>query len=67
MSKVAMVTGGASGIGAAISRRLARRGDKVAILDLQGDTLAATHFVSAGRGIRRPGIRGRRHRPAGSP
>ncbi|MFY9918611.1 MAG: SDR family oxidoreductase, partial [Mycobacterium sp.] len=39
MSKVAVVTGGASGIGAAISRRLARRGHKVAILDLQGDTL----------------------------
>jgi 2-hydroxycyclohexanecarboxyl-CoA dehydrogenase len=40
MSRVAVVTGGASGIGAAISRRLARRGDKVAILDLRGDTLA---------------------------
>jgi 2-hydroxycyclohexanecarboxyl-CoA dehydrogenase len=39
MSRVAVVTGGASGIGAAISRRLARRGDKVAILDLRGDTL----------------------------
>ena len=40
MSRVAVVTGGASGIGAAISRRLARRGDKVAILDLREDTLA---------------------------
>ena len=39
MSRVAVITGGASGIGAAISRRLARRGDKVAILDLKGDTL----------------------------
>ncbi|RDH76319.1 SDR family NAD(P)-dependent oxidoreductase [Mycolicibacterium moriokaense] len=39
MSRVAVVSGGASGIGAAISRRLARRGDKVAILDLQGDVL----------------------------
>jgi 2-hydroxycyclohexanecarboxyl-CoA dehydrogenase len=39
MSRVAVVSGGASGIGAAISRRLARRGDKVAILDRQGDTL----------------------------
>ena len=39
MSRVAVVSGGASGIGAAISRRLALRGDKVAILDLQGDTL----------------------------
>ncbi|MBX7435434.1 SDR family oxidoreductase [Mycobacterium sp. Y57] len=39
MSKVAVVSGGASGIGAAISRRLARRGDKVAILDLSSDVL----------------------------
>jgi 2-hydroxycyclohexanecarboxyl-CoA dehydrogenase len=39
MSRVAVVTGGASGIGAAISLRLARRGDKVAILDLRADTL----------------------------
>jgi NAD(P)-dependent dehydrogenase (short-subunit alcohol dehydrogenase family) len=29
MSKVAVVSGGASGIGAAISRRFARRGDRV--------------------------------------
>ncbi len=39
MSRVALVSGGASGIGAAITRRLARRGHKVAILDLPGDTL----------------------------
>ncbi len=39
MSRVAIVSGGASGIGAAITRRLARRGHKVAILDLHGDTL----------------------------
>ncbi|MBX7433929.1 SDR family oxidoreductase [Mycobacterium sp. Y57] len=39
MSRVAVVSGGASGIGAAISRRFARRGDKVAILDQRGDTL----------------------------
>ena len=41
MSRVAVVTGGASGIGAAISRRLASRGDKVAILDVQPDVLKA--------------------------
>jgi 2-hydroxycyclohexanecarboxyl-CoA dehydrogenase len=41
MSRVALITGGASGIGAAISRRLARRGDRVAVLDLRGDTLNA--------------------------
>ena len=45
MSRVAVVTGGASGIGAAISRRFARRGDKVAILDRQGDTLKR-HLVA---------------------
>lgn len=39
MNRVAIVSGGASGIGAAITRRFARRGDKVAILDLRGDTL----------------------------
>ena len=39
MSRVAVVSGGASGIGAAISRRFTRRGDKVAILDQQGDAL----------------------------
>lgn len=39
MSRVAVVTGGASGIGAAISRRLARRGDTVAMLDMRADTL----------------------------
>jgi 2-hydroxycyclohexanecarboxyl-CoA dehydrogenase len=45
MSRVAVVTGGASGIGQAISQRLAKRGDKVAIFDQQGDALK-TH-VSA--------------------
>lgn len=36
-SRVAVVTGGASGMGLAIARRLAERGDRVAIFDLQGD------------------------------
>ena len=39
MSRVAVVSGGASGIGAAISGRLASRGHKVAILDLDGDAV----------------------------
>jgi NAD(P)-dependent dehydrogenase (short-subunit alcohol dehydrogenase family) len=39
MGRVAIISGGASGIGAAISQRLARRGDKVALLDLRADTL----------------------------
>lgn len=37
MSRVAVVTGGASGIGLAVSARLATRGHRVAVLDVQGD------------------------------
>ncbi|MBE1536772.1 SDR family NAD(P)-dependent oxidoreductase [Actinomadura algeriensis] len=36
-SRVAVVTGGASGIGAATCHRLAERGHRVAVLDLDGD------------------------------
>ncbi|HME78510.1 MAG TPA: SDR family NAD(P)-dependent oxidoreductase [Mycobacterium sp.] len=41
MSRVAVVTGSASGIGQAISQRLAKHGNKVAIFDQQGDALKA--------------------------
>lgn len=37
ISRVAVVTGAASGMGAAISRRLADRGHRVALLDLDGE------------------------------
>ena len=37
MSRVAVVTGGASGMGLAIARRFAARGDRVALLDLDGE------------------------------
>src|SRR5690242_4384086 len=35
--RVAVVTGGASGMGLAVARRLAAAGDRVGILDLNGD------------------------------
>ncbi|MDT7545113.1 MAG: hypothetical protein QOE99_1223 [Actinomycetota bacterium] len=37
MSKVALITGGASGFGAEVARRLARRGDDVVLLDVDAD------------------------------
>jgi 2-hydroxycyclohexanecarboxyl-CoA dehydrogenase len=37
MERVAVVTGAASGMGLAIARHLAARGDRVALLDLQGE------------------------------
>jgi 2-hydroxycyclohexanecarboxyl-CoA dehydrogenase len=37
MSRVAVVTGGASGMGEAICQELGRRGHKVAVLDINGD------------------------------
>jgi len=50
MGRVAVVTGGASGMGLAIGRRLARDGHRVALLDLDGDAAerAATDLRAAG-------------------
>jgi NAD(P)-dependent dehydrogenase (short-subunit alcohol dehydrogenase family) len=39
VSRVAVVTGGASGIGQGICERLAARGDRVAVLDVQSDAV----------------------------
>lgn len=41
VGKAALVTGGASGLGAATARELAQRGAKVAVLDRNGDGAAA--------------------------
>ncbi|WP_418064235.1 SDR family NAD(P)-dependent oxidoreductase [Pimelobacter simplex] len=42
MNRTSIVTGGASGIGGAISRALAARGDHVVLNDIDGDAAAAT-------------------------
>ena len=50
MGRVAVVTGAASGMGLAIARHLAARGDRVALLDVQGDAarMAAEGVREAG-------------------
>ena len=49
--KVAVVTGGASGIGAACARNFAARGAKVAVADLNGDGATAVAAEFGGLGI----------------
>jgi len=48
--KIALITGGASGIGAACARVLAREGASIAISDIQDDKSAALAGEIAGRG-----------------
>ena len=63
--KVALVTGGASGLGEGLSRRFAAEGAKVLIGDIDGDAGAAlardiganAHFVEADVARARPGQR----------
>lgn len=50
--KVALVTGGASGIGAAIVSALIAKGARAAIVDLDGDAAAAAAASSVGHGAR---------------
>ena len=48
--RVAIVTGGGSGIGAAVSRRLAADGAAVAVFDLDGQSAAETAAIIEGAG-----------------
>ncbi|HVT36776.1 MAG TPA: SDR family NAD(P)-dependent oxidoreductase, partial [Nevskiaceae bacterium] len=50
-NKVAIVTGGARGIGAGIARCLADAGAQVAVVDLDGDAAEATAAALPVRGI----------------
>jgi 2-hydroxycyclohexanecarboxyl-CoA dehydrogenase len=52
MSRVAVVTGGASGMGLAIGRQLAARGERVALLDREGEAA-----LRAAEGLREAGAR----------
>jgi NAD(P)-dependent dehydrogenase (short-subunit alcohol dehydrogenase family) len=54
--RIAIVTGGASGIGLAISRRLATDGHAVAVLDLNGESAASTAGSIEAEGGRAVGI-----------
>jgi 2-hydroxycyclohexanecarboxyl-CoA dehydrogenase len=53
MDRVAVVTGAASGMGLAIARHLAARGDRVGLLDLQGDAAlrAAEDLTATGASV----------------
>src|SRR5215813_3194012 len=51
MDRVAVVTGAASGMGLAIARHLAARGDKVGLLDVQGEAV-----LQAAEDLRKEGV-----------
>ncbi|BBY38048.1 short-chain dehydrogenase [Mycobacterium mantenii] len=56
MGRVAVVTGGASGMGLAICRHLAQQGNSVAVLDLQGEAAAKTAAELSSSGPRAIGV-----------
>jgi NAD(P)-dependent dehydrogenase (short-subunit alcohol dehydrogenase family) len=66
-NKVAIVTGGASGIGAACAATLAREGAKVVVTDLDdaGGQSVVDKIGSAGGSAKKPG-RGWSKRPSGN-
>ena len=55
-SRTAIVTGGASGMGLAVVEQMVKRGDRVAILDLNGDAAAAQAERLSGNGGQAIGI-----------
>jgi len=58
--RVALVTGGAQGIGAAVARRLSQGGASVAVLDLQQNSAVEMAEQLTSAGGRALGIGGRR-------
>jgi len=57
MSRVAVVTGAASGIGLAVGRRLAANGHRVALLDLDGDGVTSAADALEGTGSKAIGAK----------
>ena len=56
MERVAVVTGAASGMGLAIARHLAAQGDRVALLDLQGEAARGAAETLRAAGARAIGV-----------
>ena len=58
MNEIAVVTGGASGIGAAICRELAARGHRVVVTDVDAEGAAALNAHLLGQKGARRGLKG---------